>query len=223
MNLRYRINQLRNTLFSSHAREKKWVLIHGVPRSGTTYMYHEFMKASRYGVSDWDLRYFAEAIGHVRNEQRIAIDSREIVKTLRSQMEKNAAPGGGHSYDFVVKQVNITKPEFDLFCEIMAKPPKETYFLFREPALWFSSAIKKFGLDKEQALKLYKDAMNSYQVGGGKILEYGASLGETLLKHPVLVNYPSESFSVRNVDQPLEDPRFEEVYMTFKATHLSGR
>ncbi|MEX2596293.1 MAG: hypothetical protein WEC59_05120, partial [Salibacteraceae bacterium] len=83
MNLRYRISQLKNSLFPPRKKHYRWVFIYGVPRSGTTYFYQELMQLARLGVSDFDLGKFVPVIHHIEQSGYIPLDTEALKQHLR--------------------------------------------------------------------------------------------------------------------------------------------
>lgn len=217
MNLRYRLGQIKNSIIRPSEQAANWIFVYGLPRSGTTYFYHQLMQHAKLGVSDYDLRKFIPALKHYQTSDYIPIDSADIIEFLRNQIRLKGAPGGGSSFDFIVKQVYTSKEEFDLICSIMGSKPEHSFFLFREPGGWYASAIKKFNLDHEEALRMYQDSLNSFQEIGGKVVEYGPGL-ETALNqigyesHEPFVMVDKETNEVEGVDE------FRSAYEKFKAS-----
>lgn len=217
MNLRYRLKQIWNSAFPPNGKSAKWIYVYGLPRSGTTYFYHQLMQHAKLGVSDYDLGKFIPAMKHYQGSDYIPIDSSDIIDFLRNQIRLKGAPGGGSSFDFIVKQVYTTKEEFDLICSIMGSKPEHSFFLFREPEGWYASAIKKFNLDQEGALKMYQNSIQSFQEIGGEVIEYGPGL-ETALNQ---LGYESHEPFVM-VDKKTNEVKglegFQSSYEEFKAS-----
>ena len=180
MNLRFRINQLKNTFFFKEKKKYKWIFVFGVPRSGTTYFYQELLQLSKFGFSDYDLGKFIPVINHIQQSTYIPIDTNGLKKFLSEQLLIHAAPGGGNEYDFIVKQVNTNLEEYQLLCELMGSEPEEKYFLYREPNGWLPSAKKKFNIDEKQAGELYRMSFDSYSSIGGDKIEYGEGITDAL-------------------------------------------
>ncbi len=180
MNLRYRIAQLKNSLFTPAKRRYKWIFIYGVPRSGTTYFYQELMQLGRLGVSDFDLGKFVPVIEHIEQSGYIPLDTASLKKHIRNQLLLHAAPGGGSKYDFIIKQVNTNLKEYELLFELMGGEPEEKYFLYREPKGWLPSAMKKFDLDESGAVELYNEAIHSFRLLKGTAIEYGQEINTYL-------------------------------------------
>ena len=128
MNLRFRINQLKNTFFFKEKKKYKWIFVYGVPRSGTTYFYQELLQLSKFGVSDYDLGKFIPVINHIQQSTYIPIDTDALKNFLSEQLLIHTAPGGGNEYDFIVKQVNTNLEEYQLLCELMGSEPKKSIF-----------------------------------------------------------------------------------------------
>ncbi|MBT7064202.1 MAG: hypothetical protein HN923_05870 [Euryarchaeota archaeon] len=172
MNLRYRFNQLLNTISPVRRESYSWDLIYGLPRSGTTYLYHQMIQKSRFGISDWDLQFFLPALKEIGESDRTPISKTEIISFLRTRIESNAPPGAGSSIDFVIKQVNTTPDEVMLLTEIMDSAPRNIYFLYREPQSWLPSAMKKYGIDKQSASDLYVKCFENFRLIGGSPIDY---------------------------------------------------
>jgi len=203
MNLRYRLSQLKNSLFPPRKKNYRWIFIYGVPRSGTTYFYQELMQLGRLGVSDFDLGIFVPIIEHIEQSGYIPLDTVALKDHLRDQLLTHAAPGGGTKYDFIVKQVNTNLKEYELLCELMGGEPEKKFFLYREPSGWLSSAMKKFGIDEDEAVDMYKNSAHVRNEIGGKYIEYGSQINEALLDSGIisLIKFNikvSESYSVNS-------------------------
>ena len=201
MNLRFRINQIKNAFFFKEKRSYKWIFIYGVPRSGTTYFYQELLQLSKFGVSDYDLGKFIPVMNHIQQSDYIPIDNNELKKFLSKQLLIHAAPGGGNEYEFIVKQVNTNLEEYQLLCELMGSEPAHKYFLFREPIGWLPSAMKKFALDAGQAETLYRMSFNSYSEIGGEKIEYGQEITEALTNLKIA---PSITFNSNENNSAIE-------------------
>jgi hypothetical protein len=215
MNLNYRINQIRNTLLSSKKTNYKWVFIYGVPRSGTTYFYHELLQLGKMGISDFDLQIFIPVISHIEESGYIPIDTDHLKEHLLNQLRTHSAPGGGSEYDFVVKQVNTNKDELDLFCDLFGTEPDSITFLYRHPSAWLSSAMRKFNISQSEAISLYKNCLNSFNTIGGKALEYGPDIVNHLTNLGVRKMYNFEDSGVE-MEVPSE---LVELYNKFQEKH----
>jgi hypothetical protein len=182
MNLRFRINQILNSLSAKRKESYDWIFVYGVPRSGTTYFYQELLQLGKHGVSDYDLGKFAPAFQHIEKSGYIPIDTNEIKELLGDQILSRSAPGAGNQFDFIVKQVNTNLAEYELLCELMGSTPKAKYFLFREPSGWLPSAMKKYNINKKEAEAMYESSIRSFDVIGGVRLEYGDQITKELQK-----------------------------------------
>jgi hypothetical protein len=180
MNLRFRINQILNSLSAKRKESYDWIFVYGVPRSGTTYFYQELLQLGKHGVSDYDLGKFAPAFQHIEKSGYIPIDTNEIKELLGDQILSRSAPGAGNQFDFIVKQVNTNLAEYELLCELMGSTPKAKYFLFREPSGWLPSAVKKYNISEKEAEVMYESSIRSYDEIGGEILEYGDQITKEL-------------------------------------------
>lgn len=217
MNLRFRIKQIVNSLSAKKKASYDWIFVYGVPRSGTTYFYQELLQLGKHGVSDYDLGRFNPAFDHIEKSGYIPIDTNEIKALLRDQIISRSAPGAGNKYDFIVKQVNTDLAEYELLCELMGSIPKATYFLFREPSGWLPSAMKKYGINQEQAITMYENSIQSYDEIGGKIIEYGDSINAALSEEGI---DPIVPFYIQNKEKNgVLSKRVNNLYQEFKSLH----
>jgi hypothetical protein len=198
MNLKYKINQLRNVLKKPALQAGRWIFVYGVPRSGTTFFYHALLQEARSGISDYDLGVFLPPIAHIEKSGYIPINTEELKHFLQDQLSKNAAPGGGRRYDFIVKQVNTSLEEFELIKDLMGNEPLEKFFLYREPLSWLPSALKKFNINEIEAIKMYENSLASYQQIGGKALAYGQEINSQL---STLNIDPIQAFAEKELDR----------------------
>lgn len=176
MNLRYRLGQIKNSIIRPSKQTANWVFVYGVPRSGTTYFYHALLQHAKVGISDFDLGEFLTPIQHIESSGYIPIDTDALKQFLRGQLRDHGAPGGGSRWDYVVKQVNTSKAEFELIQELMGCPPSSIQFLFREPTGWLQSAMKKYKIGEKEAEEMYRSSLGSYNEIGGTVIEYGSEL-----------------------------------------------
>ncbi len=219
MNFRYRYNQIKNSLFPPRNNGLKWVFIYGLPRSGTTYYYHQWMNISKVGISDYDLRCFLPVFDHFQSANYIPFDTAALKTHILDQLINTGAPGGGSSFDFVVKQVHTGLSEFELLCEILGSKPSITFFLYREPIGWYHSASRKFNTTAEDAYNMYSESLNSYDLIGGEILEYGLDITASLQKHGISLN---ETFDPKSSDYlPLPEKLevLNDLYQKFQRNH----
>lgn len=216
MNLRFRINQLKNSLFPPKKKKYRWIFVYGIPRSGTTYFYQELMQIARLGVSDFDLGKFVPVIEHIDQSGYIPLDTQALKNHLRDQLLMHAAPGGGSKYDFIIKQVNTNLTEYQLLCELMSSEPSEKYFLYREPNGWLPSAMKKFGIDEKMAEGLYKQSFDSFSIIGGEQIEYGSEITSSLALRNIR---PLNAFGEKTPDSTLEtNSQLRRIYSNTKKT-----
>jgi hypothetical protein len=215
MNLRYKIAQLKNSISFSQKDQYDWLFIYGVPRSGTTYFFHELMQLSKLGISDYDLGTWLPVIDHIDTSGYIPIDTNNIRSFIKEQMVNHGAPGGGNKYDFIVKQVNTDAKEFQFLCELMGSEPKEKYFLYREPTSWLPSAMKKYSISSVEAEVIYRNSLASYHKIGGCIIEYGLELQTAL--HTIGI--PSrEKFEIKENNKVTITSELQALYLTFNKT-----
>lgn len=180
MNLKYKLNQFRNVLTKPTLNKGKWIFVYGVPRSGTTFFYHSLLQEAKFGISDYDLGVFLPAIAHIEQSGYIPINTQELKHFLQQQLSKNAGPGGGSHYDFIVKQVNTGIAEYEFITALMGTEPVAKYFLYREPMSWLPSALKKFKIDEAQAINMYKNSLASFEQIGGTAIAYGPEINHHL-------------------------------------------
>lgn len=175
MSVKHRVGQVRNMLNQQKRKGTfpvKWVFLYGVPRSGTTYVLNQFLKISRCGYGDWELKEFATAINNATDRDWVALGRQQFMDDLRVNLLGNAHLGGGSSFDIAVKQISTHRIEFDFLVELFGQEPEERVFLFRAPEYFVPSAMKKFEIDQEEAERMYCAAIDSYDEIGGKKVVY---------------------------------------------------
>jgi hypothetical protein len=178
MNFRYRINQLRNSLSgqSKSGRINNWVFIYGVPRSGTTYVLQEFMKLSKRGIGDWELKCLLPGMDEIAKSGWIDFNLDRFSQDISRNVLDFSPPGGGNVFDITVKQIRTNKAEYELYTSMFGCEPQIRIFLFREPDSWMPSAIKKYGISEEECASLYKESLEAYDSIGGYVIEYNNNL-----------------------------------------------
>lgn len=175
MSVKHRVGQVRNLLNQQKRKGTfpvKWIFLYGVPRSGTTYMLNQYLKISRCGYGDWELKEFAAAINNASEREWVALNRQQFIDDLRINLLGSAHLGGGSNYDIAVKQISTNKMEFDFLVELFGQEPSHRIFMYRDPVYFVPSAIKKFQVDQEEAEQMYCDAILSFQAIGGTKVEY---------------------------------------------------
>jgi len=175
------------------------------------------MQLGKKGVSDFDLGKFNPAISNIEQSGYIPIDVKALKQFLRNQIISHAAPGGGHEFDFIIKQVNTNLNEFALICELMGSQPKKRFFLFREPSNWLPSAMKKFNITESEAVLIYQQSLDSFAQIGGKIVEYGPEIDIVLSQYNTNTFIPFSEKSTKEERITPNDLIF--AYTDFKAKH----
>jgi hypothetical protein len=214
MNLRYRLGQIKNTLFRPSGPSSSWAFVYGVPRSGTTYFYHALLTQARLGVSDFDLGRFIPAIKHIESSGYIPIDTQALKHFFKEQLQAHGAPGGGSRWDFVIKQVNTSGQELELYTELIGGPPSAVYFLYREPSAWLPSAMKKYGIGQDEATAMYANSLDAFAQIGGEVIEYGPEITQCLANIGI---HPREGFTPPERESSPAPEAFQELYRRFQS------
>lgn len=198
MSLQYKIRQLKNILSPTpKGRPIKWAFIYGLPRSGTTYALHQFMKVAKAGIGDWEIKEFAHAITNAENREWVALDTKKLIDSLRENLLENAHVGGGNKIDIVAKQISTNKEEFEFYREMFQSEPQTKLFMFREPDGWLPSAMEKFNITENEAIEVYKNALAGYNNIQGNIIEYNETLPEQMGKLDLLKNCQLDPFEIK--------------------------
>lgn len=173
MNINYRLNQLKNSFSRPKSNDHlNWVFIYGLPRSGTTFLLNAFLQKARLGIGDWDLSAFQVAIDSYKTKDYVDLNFDELVEDIRTNILRNAPPGGGSEFDLIVKQINTNRKEYDFLVRLFGCEAQEKIFCYREPNGWLPSAMKKFDLKEKEAQELYIKCLSSYDDIGGFKVDY---------------------------------------------------
>ncbi|MEM9022787.1 MAG: hypothetical protein AAGB22_03540 [Bacteroidota bacterium] len=217
MNLAYKIGQLRNLLFRGKHRHAaaRWVFIYGQPRSGTTYVMQQFLRISRGGFGDWELKEFADPIRQARERDWVSLDTDRLVSDLRNNLFATADIGSGSRFDMAVKQITTTKNEFDFLCELMGSEPEHRLFLYREPDGWLASAYEKFGFSEAEALEVFRQGFASWEAIGGQRACYGPEITALLESLGVFEGVSLTGFNPKRAEAPKAPEAFHALYSAF--------
>jgi hypothetical protein len=201
MNLTYRINQVSNLLYKRNLKHpRKWGLIYGLPRSGTSFLLNKFLHISRAGIGDWEIDEIGKGVRKIESMEYIGLNTTLLKSDLAKNILKSAPPGSGSEYDLIVKQINTTSVEVDFLSQLFQEKPSFRVFCLREPVGWRKSAMKKFYLTEKQATELYIKCLKSYDKIGGDILDYKNISNE----NPLIKSFGLDVNEFRQPKLPIE-------------------
>ena len=172
------------------------------------------MAQSRCGAGDWELPSIGNLMSNFEQEAHIDLSMEDFLEDLKSNVFRNATPGGGIKYDIVIKQVNLTSTGSQFLNKLFGCPPAHTIFCFREPNSWLPSAMKKFNIEENEAVRLYMDNLQAYSEIGGVPIEY-SSIGSNQAIKFFQIN--TEDFIPTSMNAN-EVPELTEAYNRFKAS-----
>ncbi len=211
---------------------KRWWLVYGPPRTGTTYITRLISSCSKLFVSDWHLQHILRPLS---DRKDIKFDQERFFKDVSNNILDNAHMSKGKRLktlesiflrraqyiDLVFKQQGLSFEEYNTLIRMWGKPERKI-FCFREPAGYISSARKKFfqhTLNQDQ--RIYVRSLDTYEKIGGDIIEYTADLNIEdyilFLKPLELEKNSLEKFKYKG-NQTNEDITEEmwSVYQSFK-------
>lgn len=212
MSITYKINQVRNLLSAGKGKELDWVYLYGLPRSGTTYFLHQLMKVARKGIGDWDLYQFDQVLSHAVKEDHIFLNTAPIKEGILKSILQSAPPGGGNTFDLIVKQTLPSIGEKAFLTDLFGKSPKHTIFFYREPHGWLNSAIKKYGWTQQKAAEQYQSGLATYRQVGGICCDYQA-IPQTL--ETLFPNLTIDSFKPSLGDKKQATEELVKAYQSF--------
>ena len=191
-----------------------WWLIHGHPRSGTSYLTHMIARGARRCISDWGLRPTLTAIAtnrHARIDKR-----RALADYCFNLMENSLGEGSGTQLELVFKQAMLQRDEFELLVQMWGKPARKIY-CFREPAGTINSHLKKFPrFSVAVAQERYLAQVDLHERIGGELFEYHQHLTmddyRAFLSPLTLPDEVAPFVYKGNPDRTHVTPPMEEVY-----------
>lgn len=178
--------------------------VHGMHRSGTSYVTRKVMERARRGYGDWMLGQFAEPMIAVRSRApNRAMDARRLWRDFRKNLLRNAHVGQGKDLDVVVKQATGSALEVEFLTELFCAPPEVILFLFLEPHGWLESVQKKFpeASDQGQITAYYEKAFELYSSIGGEPIVYDETLPSRLKNIELLSDVDFSDFSPTEVEK----------------------
>ena len=221
---RYKLNQGINYFKNKidTGRPLKWIFIYGHHRGGTTYTLNQYLKVSKRGTGDWMMFQFANAFIAAKTRDRQKLDILRLNRSFRKNLLTNAQIGGGQYYDIVIKQavgtqnLNDVRSELNFFTEIFKSPPEKKLFLYREPHGWWSSAKIKFNHNKQNMIKYYMKAIESFYINGGLPLEYGDEIYNYLKEQDEFKKVEINMFMPKQINIVNDAQILEAAYNDFK-------
>ncbi|MFN2110493.1 MAG: hypothetical protein ACK2UI_12575 [Anaerolineae bacterium] len=160
----------------------KWWLVHGPPRTGSSYLVRLIKTCARLYVNDWGLRPILAPIpGWLEAKTDpardfITFDHERFLRDISNNILDNAYAGDGNQIDLVYKQVILHPNAYQALVEMWG-PPERTIFCLREPAAYMASATKKFAqVVLETVQQCYLEGTSYYAPIGGDIFEYTPEL-----------------------------------------------
>lgn len=190
-----------------------WWLVHGIERSGTSYLMRRITDCARLQISDWGLRGILLAITRHRYGR---LDKRRALKDLSANLLANANEGLGDQLDLVFKQASLRPDEYQVLVQMWG-PPARIICCFREPAGTITSNLKKFPHHTvAQVQQRYIDQIQKFEQIGGDLFEYHERLTEDDYRAflaPLALPSEIEPFTYRGTaDASHVTPQIEEVY-----------
>lgn len=216
MKLKYRVNQLLNYFGNRLGKKKlRWIYIHGMYRSGTSYMLRQLMQKSKRGCGDWMLAEFSAPYHAVKaRDGNRRMNPIRLWADFRRNLLRSAAIGGGFDFDIIIKQAFGSVEELEFLTELFGAPPIEIIYMYREPNGWWLSAKKKFSCSDDELKQSYAEALGRYQSLGGIPFCYDESLISQLSTHDIFNGIRFDDFKPK----PVPDvPEARELLGLFEA------
>lgn len=209
------VNYLEGRFDFSNRRPLKWVYIHGMHRSGTSYVTRKVMEKARRGCGDFMLGQFAQPMLAVRERaENRAMNSQRLWNDFRQNLLRSAHIGSGRDLDAVVKQATGSALEVEFLTELFCAPPELILFLFREPHGWLQSVIKKFpgNDDQNNVTAYYKDAFERHSLIGGLPIVYNETLPSRLKSIELFADVDFSDFSPTKTRKVPEAQHLEVIF-----------
>lgn len=148
----------------------RWWMVHGVARSGTSFMLGLIQSCSRKWISDWGLddmlRLTPSGLDYIQ------FDREQALRDISNNILDNAHKGGGHQLDFVFKQADIMYHEYSQLINMWGLPER-IIFCFRDPSGYMTSAMRHWPQTrKELRQRVYIETLRYYEEIGGDVFEY---------------------------------------------------
>lgn len=217
MSFQHKIRQLQNLAYQAKQVDKpmKWLYIHGLPRSGTSFTLRQFMLISRQGIGDWMMHEVAETYHNIEVRERQHLNMNKLYTDMKRNILENAPVGGGSAFDFVVKQANGKSIEVEFWTRIFQNPPHYILFLYREPDGWYSSASEKFHLNEKENIELYAESLRGFTKIGGVPIEYGEGINDYLKTLPEFQDKKILDFNIKRKEVQKAPAILHEYYEEF--------
>ena len=203
----------------------KWIYIHGMFRSGTSYLTRKAKSKSKRGYGDWMLHQFAKPMLAVRTrEDTRKMNSNRLWKDFRKNLLRSGHIGWGREIDVVVKQATGSVEELKFLTELFKQPPEEIYFLFREPHGWLKSARLKFSNlnELENFEGYYQNSFERFDDIGGKAIVYDDTLPEQMSSDNFFGDVDFSDFHATVVEKEVNLDKLEEVFMQKRAELITA-
>ena len=204
-------------------RPRRWWLVYGPARSGTSYMVMAIRENARLLVADWVL---GPALQLPPELPQTKFDRVRARRDVSRNILANARLGGGGPLDLAYKQAWLDLEEYEALVAMWGEPERKV-FCYREPSAYMASATEKFSgiLSVETIQERYVESLEVFPLVGGDPFEYHPRLTKEdyveFLSPLVIPN--REEFEFRYSGSQADDlvtPRMREAYEDF--THRHG-
>lgn len=200
-----------------------WVLVHGTPRCGTSFMTRLVGRACHRFAGDWGLR---NLLKEVTENSNAKLDVSKLLTDISNNLLANAKPTIGNQFDLVFKQPILFNDEYRILRRMWGKPA-QTIYCFRAPDEYIHSALLKFTNSKEARLqKVYENQLQRLNDIGGRCFEYhgGLTIEDylTFLEPISIERQGLESFMHKGIKNSSKvTPKMWKVYEKLKELSIS--
>lgn len=209
----------------AHRRPRRWWLVYGPARCGTSYMALAIRANARLMVADWVLGPALQLPPELRQTR---FDRDRARRDTSRNILANARLGAGGPLDLAYKQAWMDADEYEALVEMWGEPERKI-FCYREPSGYMASAMKKFGstLPVDVLQQRYIESLEVFPVIGGDRFEYHDRLVKSDYQSFLspLVIPDDERFDFRYSGSSADDlvtPAMEAAYADFTRDRRSG-